>query len=95
VELLALHTEQPRVKKITLDEFLTHRLVPPHGVSLSLDDMERAIEKRADGGSGGARSKAPQFDHWVSPQKSRVALGTHDPWQPVETRRMLKMASTT
>jgi hypothetical protein len=50
VALIALHTEQPRVKRITLDEFLTHRLVPPHGVSLSLDDMKRAITKRAPGG---------------------------------------------
>jgi hypothetical protein len=50
VELVALHTKQPRAKRITFDEFLTHRLVPPHGVSLSLEDMERAIDKRADGG---------------------------------------------
>jgi hypothetical protein len=50
VELIALHMEQPLTKRITLDEFLTHRLVPPHGVSLSLEDMERALTKRAAGG---------------------------------------------
>jgi hypothetical protein len=51
VELIALHTEQPQAKKITLDEFLTHRLVPPHGVSLSLEDMERAITQKAPAGT--------------------------------------------
>jgi hypothetical protein len=50
VELIALHMEQLLTKRITLDEFLTHRLVPPHGVSLSLEDMERALTKRAAGG---------------------------------------------
>jgi hypothetical protein len=47
VELIALQTEpnQPAPRKrITLDEFLNHRLAPPPGVSLSLQDMERAIE---------------------------------------------------
>ncbi len=51
VELIALQAEQPPAKRITLDEFLTHRLVPPHGVRLSLEHMERAIEKSAAGGT--------------------------------------------
>jgi hypothetical protein len=52
VELIALQTEpteQPPRKRITLDEFLAHRLVPPPGIRLSLEDMERAIEKGAAG----------------------------------------------
>jgi hypothetical protein len=36
-------TEQRLRKRITLDEFLTHRLVPPLGIRLSLEDMGRAI----------------------------------------------------
>jgi hypothetical protein len=51
VEVIALQTERPPTKRITLDEFLTHRLVPPHGVRLSLEDMESAIEKSAAGGT--------------------------------------------
>lgn len=50
VELIALQTKQPPRRRITLDEFLTHRLMPPRGVSLSLEDMERALTKRAPGG---------------------------------------------
>jgi hypothetical protein len=52
VELIALQTEpteQPPRKRITLDEFLTHRLTAPPGVRLSIEDMERAIEKGAAG----------------------------------------------
>jgi hypothetical protein len=52
VELIALQTEpteQPLRKRITLDEFLTHRLIPAPGIRLSLEDMERAIEKGAAG----------------------------------------------
>ena len=41
VELIALQTEpiEPPRKRITLDEFLTHRLTAPPGVRLSLEDM--------------------------------------------------------
>ena len=54
VELIALHSgpaEPQHQQRISLDVFLTRRLVPPASVGpLSLDDMERAVEKGAKGG---------------------------------------------
>jgi hypothetical protein len=52
VELIALQAEpaeQPQRKRITLDEFLTHRLTAPPGIKLSIEDMETAIEQGAAG----------------------------------------------
>jgi hypothetical protein len=51
VELIALQTEgevAQAPKRLTLDELLAARLTPPSGVGpVSLEDMERAIEKGA------------------------------------------------
>jgi len=52
VELIALQTEPtaPERRKLTLDEFLVHRLKRPVGVPpVTLEDMERAIERGALG----------------------------------------------
>jgi hypothetical protein len=54
VELIALQAEgestQPAEPKLTVDELLAARLTPPAGVGpVSLDDMEKAIEKGATG----------------------------------------------
>lgn len=51
VELIALQTEgevAQAPKRLTLDELLAAKLTPPSGVGpVSLQDMERAIEKGA------------------------------------------------
>jgi hypothetical protein len=57
VELIALQTETEAPpgtgRKLTLDELLAARLVPAPGVGpVSLEDMERAIEKGATSGGG-------------------------------------------
>lgn len=49
VELIALQSAPSAAERISLDEFLARSLVPPPGVSVSLDDMEKAIEKGALG----------------------------------------------
>lgn len=53
VELIALHTEGEAAqapKRLTLDELLAARLTPPPGVGpVTLEDMEKAIEKGATG----------------------------------------------
>lgn len=55
VELIALQTESspPTRRKLTLDELLRHRLKRPAGTpSVTLEDMERAIEQGALGREG-------------------------------------------
>lgn len=53
VELIALQTEGEAAqapKRLTLDELLAARLTPPPGVGpVTLEDMEKAIEKGATG----------------------------------------------
>lgn len=54
VEIIALQAEgeppEAPKRKLTLDELLAARLTPPPGVGpISLEDMEKAIEKGATG----------------------------------------------
>ncbi len=54
VELIALQTEgeptEAPKRKLTVDELIAARLTPPPGVGpISLEDMEKAIEKGASG----------------------------------------------